>query len=163
VSLAIRPWRPGDEQAVADLIVSIQRQEFGISITLADQPDLLDVPGFYLSGGGGFWVAEAQGRLVGSIALKDIGDGDAALRKMFVAADFRGGAIGVARLLLETLLAHARQSGLQRIWLGTTERYLAAHRFYKKQGFVQIEPAKLPAGFPRMTVDIRFYRLDLLH
>jgi N-acetylglutamate synthase-like GNAT family acetyltransferase len=157
----IRPWRPADTQAVADLIVPIQRHEFGIAIALADQPDLLDVPGFYLGGSGGFWVAEADGRIVGTIALKDIGGGDGALRKMFVARDRRGADAGVAASLLQALLTHAVDGGLSRIWLGTTELFQAAHRFYEKHGFRRVEPEALPPAFPRMAVDTRFYRLEL--
>ena len=37
----------------------------------------------------------------------------------------------------------------------------AAHRFYEKQGFTLIDPAELPASFPRMAVDSRFYRREL--
>ena len=161
MTVCIRPWRPADAAAVAGLILPIQSLEYGISITLADQPDLADVPGFYLAGAGGFWVAEDDGEIVGSVALKDIGGGDAALREMFVAADRRGAAAGVAAGLLRTLIAAAADRGLRRIWLGTTEKFVAAHRFYDKQGFVAVDPASLPAAFPRMAVDSRFYRLSL--
>lgn len=56
-----------------DLILSIQRDEYGIAITAQDQPDLNDIPAFYRTGAGDFWVARADGQLVGTIALKDIG------------------------------------------------------------------------------------------
>ena len=32
---------------------------------------------------------------------------------------------------------------------------------YEKHGFALVEAASLPASFPRMSVDSRFYRLDL--
>ena len=79
---------------------------------------------------------------------------------MFVAAAYRGGRHRVAARLLETLLNHARENSLKTIYLGTTEKFLAAHRFYEKNGFELIEPEALPASFPRMVVDKRFYRLD---
>lgn len=44
------------------------------------------------------------------------------------------------------------------MWLGTTERFLAAHRFYEKNGFVLVDRSALPASFPLMAVDSRFYR-----
>src|SRR5437870_2258960 len=91
-------------QSVADLILDVQRGEFDISITLDDQPDLKKIPEFYQSGTGGFWVALDDDRVVGTIGLRDIGDGHGALRKMFVAADRRGREHGVAQRLLETLL-----------------------------------------------------------
>ncbi len=99
--------------------------------------------------------------MVGSIALLDIGEGLGALRKMFVAADHRGAGAGVARRLLSRLLDHARAQHLRTIYLGTTDKFLAAHRFYEKHGFELVDAAMLPASFPRMSVDSRFYRIDL--
>lgn len=144
-----------------DLILSIQRDEYGIAITAQDQPDMMVIPDFYQTGTGDFWVAHADDRLVGTIALKDIGAGQAALRKMFVAASHRGRTAGVAQAMLDRLLAEARDRGVTQIWLGTTERFLAAHRFYEKNGFGLVAPENLPASFPRMAVDSRFYGLAL--
>jgi len=161
MSIDIARYAAGHRDGVRDLIVPIQREEFGIDITYADQPDLHDVDGFYRKGRGDFWVALAGDDVVGSIALIDIGGGQAALRKMFVRQDYRGGGHGVAGSLLETLLRHAEGAGLQEIYLGTTSKFLAAHRFYEKMGFDLIDEADLPASCPRMKVDTRFYRRRL--
>jgi len=66
--IAVRPAKAGEEAAIGALINAIQRQEFGISITLEDQPDLADIAGFYRQGAGDFWVATHGGRIVGTIA-----------------------------------------------------------------------------------------------
>jgi len=152
---------PSFSHGVADLIVPIQREEFGIDIAYDDQPDLQDIAAFYQNGTGNFWVALDGAEVVGTIALKDIGNGQAALRKMFVARSHRGADKGVARELLNTLLGHARMAGLKDIYLGTTSQFLAAHRFYEKNGFELINTNALPEAFPRMDVDTRFYRLTL--
>lgn len=157
----IRPFATADQAGVLDCILDIQRGEYGMAITAQDQPDLAAIPEFYGPGAGGFWVAEAEGRIVGTIALKDIGGGDGALRKMFVAAPWRGRDHGVAAALMATLLAHARRGGLARIHLGTAAHFLAAHRFYERLGFALIAPEALPPAFPRMAVDTRFYTLAL--
>lgn len=147
------------------LILPIQQQEFALPVTAADQPDLDDIDGFYRRGAGEFWVAAADsGRVVGSIALLDLssqpgGAGLGAIRKMFVAADQRGS--GLAQSLLDKLIDHAREAGLTALWLGTTEKFRAAHRFYERNGFAVVNAADLPAAFPRMAVDNRFYRLAL--
>ncbi|OZI37161.1 GNAT family N-acetyltransferase [Bordetella genomosp. 10] len=169
VRFEIRRYRPADKQGVADTILPIQREEFGIPITAEDQPDLAAIEAFYQTGKGDFWVAvtgedgspTGEGKVIGTIALKDIGDHQAALRKMFVAAPYRGRNLGVAARLLETLLAAARQRGLRRIYLGTTAKFLAAHRFYEKHGFTEVTPDALPASFPRMAVDTKFYTIEL--
>ncbi|KQR67958.1 GNAT family acetyltransferase [Rhizobium sp. Leaf341] len=159
----LRPARAGDESGIVALILPIQAGEFGFSITAADQPDLADIDGFYRRGRGGFWVADDGGRIVGTIALRDLGDGQGALRKMFVAASHRGASDrgsgdGIAQRLLDILVQHAAANGFSVIVLGTTDRFLAAHRFYEKNGFATIDAGDLPAGFPRMDLDTRFYR-----
>src|SRR5262245_5524465 len=117
--ITITAFSDADQQGVLDVILPIQQQEFGIPITAADQPDLIDIPAFYQSGTGGFWVARSNGEVVGTVGLKDIGSGQAALRKMFVAAPSRGREFGVAGKLLDALLAHARARGVAEIFLGT--------------------------------------------
>ncbi len=157
-AITIAPYADADREAILELILSIQRAEFGIAITREDQPDLLDVPGFYRLGAGDFWVARASERIVGTIALKDIGGHQAALRKMFVAPPWRGREHRVAARLLETLRDAARTRGIREIFLGTTAAFHAAHRFYEKNGFVEVAETTLPATFPRMAVDTKFYR-----
>jgi GNAT superfamily N-acetyltransferase len=162
-TLCIRHWQPNDRDAVAALIVGIQRDEFGLDIDLAAQPDLLDVAGFYGSGAGGFWVACDAGLVVGCIGLRDLGQGDGALRKMFVAPTHRGRGLSVAARLLDRLTAHAQAQQLHALFLGTTDRFLAAHRFYEKHGFLQIARTDIPRAFPVMAVDSRFYVRWLKH
>lgn len=157
----IQPFSAPYGEGVVALILPIQQTEFDVPVTLADQPDLLDIPGFYRNGRGNFWIALDQDEVVGSIALLDIGDGRAALRKIFVSRHHRGAGSGLANRLLQTLLQWSREHGIREIYLGTTEQFLAAHRFYEKQGFVRIEKAALPTTFPIMGVDTRFYALRL--
>jgi len=159
--MEILSFIPPFSHGVADLIVGVQREEFAIDITFEDQPDLKDIPVFYQNGAGNFWVALDGADVVGTIALKDIGHRQAALRKMFVAPSHRGSDKDVAQELLSTLLGHAKMAGLSEIYLGTTAEFLAAHRFYEKHGFQLVEAAKLPESFPRMDVDTRFYRTAL--
>ena len=161
-AIEITRFERGDAQGVIDVILQIQREEFGFSLTADDQPDLQSIPDFYQAGTGDFWVARLDGKIIGTIGLKDIGAAQAALRKMFVAAPFRGREFGVARRLLSRLFDHGRERAITDIFLGTTDRFLAAHRFYEKNGFVEIAKEALPKSFPLMAVDTRFYvsRLD---
>lgn len=159
--MEVRPYAPADAAAVRDLVLTIQREEFGMDITADDQPDLVDVPAFYLRGAGNFWVAIEDGQLLGTIGLLDIGNAQGALRKMFVKSAFRGGERRVAARLLDVLIEWARSHGLAQIYLGTTAWFHAAQRFYLRHEFVEIVQDALPAAFPVMKVDTRFFRLDL--
>lgn len=156
-ALEIVPFRPDLRSDVLDLVVGIQRDEFGIEITAEQQPDLHDIPGFYQMQSGNFWVALAGGRVVGTTSLLDIGNRQGALRKMFVHPEFRGARHGTATRLLDTLLDWARHHEVREIFLGTTAKFLAAHRFYEKHGFSEIARSALPPAFPIMNVDTRFF------
>jgi N-acetylglutamate synthase-like GNAT family acetyltransferase len=156
-SWTIETYRAEHREGVARLILAIQRDEFGIDISLEDQPDLTTIPAFYQSATGQFWVAECGGEVIGTIGLRDIGNGDLALRKMFVAVKARGSAAGLAKALLDAAFGRAREMGARAIYLGTTDRFQAAHRFYEKNGFQLVQEDDLPPSFPRMAVDSRFY------
>lgn len=159
--IEIVPFDSQHAEGVGALIVGIQRDEFQISITLQDQPDLQNIPAFYQQGVGNFWVAVSEGEVVGTVALLDLGNHEGALRKMFVHASYRGPGHGVSARLLDTLLEWSRARGVQDVYLGTTEKFLAAHRFYERNGFQQIAASELPPSFPKMAVDSRFYRRGL--
>ncbi len=166
-------------QAVA-LILPIQREEFGVPITVLDQPDLLDIDEYYIRPGGGFWGAFAEQpgdndhdparepsqptdrELIGTIALINAGHGIGVIRKMFVKKEYRGKEPKAARQLIETLQAYARAKGLTDLYLGSVDAMKAAHRFYERNGFKRIAPRDLPSNFPRMALDTIFFHLSLV-
>jgi hypothetical protein len=51
--MKILPFSPEFESQVVDLIVGIQSGEFGIDISVDDQPDLRSIPSFYYRGSEG--------------------------------------------------------------------------------------------------------------
>jgi GNAT superfamily N-acetyltransferase len=156
----IRRWTTADGDAVTRLIVGIQRGEFGIEITAADQPDLDDVEGWYRADGGDFWVAVDEDRVVGTIAVLRFAPGMGAVRKMFVAPSHRGES-GLASALMAMMIEWSRLAGFDSLFLGTTSVMTRAHRFYERQGFELIPQSDLPVGFPLMAVDSIFYRRRL--
>ena len=115
----------------------------------------------YQKGRGNFWIAVRNKQVIGAIALLDIGNAQAALRKMFVNKTYRGGRYRVAPMLLEELFTSARFNGMKEIFLGTTPQFLAAHRFYEKNGFIEIKKDALPKNFPIMEVNTKFYKFEL--
>lgn len=46
---------------------------------------------------------------------------------------------------------------MREIYLGTTAQFIAAQRFYRRNGFTEIAKAELPARFPLMAVDSVFF------
>ncbi len=161
MTIQIVPFNPDYTEQVVDVILTIQNTEFDIPISRAQQPDLDNIPSYYQQKAGNFWVALDGERVVGTISLFDIGNGQGALRKMFVHRDYRGSERGIARQLLHTLFDWARTHDYCEIFLGTTDKFLAAHRFYEKSGFVEVTADVLPPAFPKMPVDNKFYKYEI--
>jgi N-acetylglutamate synthase-like GNAT family acetyltransferase len=159
--IIIEPYSEFHKDEVTNLIVSIQRNEFDIPISLEDQPDLNEIAQFYQINGGNFWIAKFNNKVIGTIALLNIDSHKGALRKMFVANEYRGKKFDVGRNLLNTLINWAKHKKMSEILLGTTEKFTRAQRFYEKNGFVEIQEHFLPKEFPIMKVDVKFYRLSL--
>lgn len=157
----ILPFSAAYQQQVIDLILPIQQIEFGVPVTINDQPDLLQIPSFYQQQRGNFWIALINEQVVGSIGLIDIGHQAAAIRKMFVRADYRGSEFGLGLALLNTAVDWCVQQEIQRLYLGTVEQLKAAQRFYEKNGFERIPADQLPDYFPRMPVDTEFFKRTL--
>jgi N-acetylglutamate synthase-like GNAT family acetyltransferase len=155
--IEIVPFSHEYGEGVVSVVLPIQQSEFGVPITLEQQPDLTSISDFYQRGAGNFWVALHEREVVGTLGLVDIGERQVALRKMFVKAPFRGHTHGVAVRLLQAALDWGGTKQLREVYLGTTSKYLAAHRFYEKNGFAEIPVERLPAAFPRMAVDTKFY------
>lgn len=156
-SLIVKEYSYEYQSQVVDLILQIQQQEYGISITKYDQPDLFAIEKSYQTGKGNFWVALDGNRVVGTISLLDLGNDQLGLKKMFVHKEYRGSSYKTAYLLLGHAIEWGKAHSIKAIYLGTTLQFLAAHRFYEKNGFIEINYSDLPEVFPVLQVDKKFY------
>ena len=81
---------------------------------------------------GELWVAEEDGRILGSIAMLEE-EGVGRLRWLLLHPDLRGR--GAGRGLVETSLAYARERGFPAVYLTTISGLDAAHYLYRRAGF----------------------------
>lgn len=146
--------------AVIELVHGVLQDEFGFSESDAPQPDLLDIEQNYGDGWSNFWLALEGDRLVGTIGFRDLGSGRGLLRKMFVERPQRGN--GTAERLLGRLLSWAKMHGFEDLFLGTNSKFHAAHRFYLKHDFEQIQAEELPDEMPRIELRDRFFHRSLV-
>lgn len=161
MDLHIKALSNKDAEQIISMVLNIQQKEFNISISLDDQPDLLDIEYHYIANGGGFWGMFADGELVGSIALIKFNNDAGAIRKMFVKREFRGKEFSIAQRLLEELIAYCMQQQIHQVYLGTVSVLKAAQRFYERNNFEKIPKEMLPESFPLMTADDVFYGLKI--
>ena len=106
--------------------------------------DLGDIEANYLVRGGSFDVLfDGDGRLVGSVGLYPQGATTCELRKMYLAADVRGG--GWGKRLLDHALTRARELGFKRVTLETAAVLETAIGLYQRRGFRPLEARHLAA------------------
>ncbi|TMK73177.1 MAG: GNAT family N-acetyltransferase [Actinobacteria bacterium] len=149
LQLSIVPFRAADAEGFRALVADTLR-EFGFSADPGLDPDLADPAGYYSA----LWVALIEGHVVGSIALRELGDDTLELKRMYLREACRGR--GAGRRLLATALAWARANGAAKIKLDTTESMEAARALYEANGFVRV-----PGEAPRQGQQRLLYELTL--
>jgi GNAT superfamily N-acetyltransferase len=148
LAVDIVPFEPEHAAGFAGLVVDTLR-EFGFERDEELDRDLRDPGGTYVA----LWIAIAEGGLVGSVALRDLGDDAYELKRMYLSSACRGR--GVGKRLLATALDWARAHGARLVRLDTSERMIAARRLYESAGFVRM-PGEAPRqGQPRLRYELR--------
>lgn len=146
---------------IINMIENIQRNEFSISIT--DEINLCILKAeedFYYNNSYNFWYAiDDNGKIVGSVGLKKIDDRFGEIKKFFVSKEYRGK--GVAQKLMKILLKAALKHKFDVLVLGTVDKLHAAHKFYIKYGFTQIDQKDLPNSFERCPFDTMFFKVNI--
>ncbi len=101
-------------------------------------------------------VAELDGRVVGHGVVWRVAD-EGELANLAVDPDVHGH--GVGRILLDQLLAEAREAGITHVFLEVRESNLPARRLYSSRGFREV--GLRPGYYRRPTEDALVLRLEL--
>jgi DNA-binding MarR family transcriptional regulator/N-acetylglutamate synthase-like GNAT family acetyltransferase len=83
--------------------------------------------------GGELWIAEVDGKMVGSIAITKFNDSVAQLRWFVLDEDYHGRGIG--KKLMETALDFCKKQGYQSVFLWTVSILETARNLYQKYQF----------------------------
>lgn len=151
------------KEEVIKLILHVQNVEYGVGISVEEQPDILDIQSYYIKDGGNFWVAlNDNDEVVGSIGLQKKTNEVAVLKKFFVYKDYRGKELGIGTGLYEALLDFAQKHGFSKVILDTPSKATRSHSFYKKVGFKEIAKEDLPIQYDYPDRDSLIFELDLL-
>jgi N-acetylglutamate synthase-like GNAT family acetyltransferase len=162
MNITISPYNEEYKQQIINLIISIQKNEFGIEVNEKDRPDLLNIHNSYINNNSGnFWVALYNNNVIGTISIIHISQNKLALQNMYIHKDFRGSMYNTATKLLKQTINFASQNDAKEIYLGTASDFYAAHKFYEKNGFSQVAKESLPTNFPIMDLDDQFFELIL--
>ena len=152
----ILPWSP----ALGPQFHAINAEWIGAMFTLEphDEEVLADPDRHIIAPGGTIlFAATDDGTVIGTGALMPTAPGCIELTKMGVLPAARG--TGAGALLLDALLAHARQMpGLDLLYLLTSRQCAAAIRLYERAGFVHDAAvmARFGGDYARCDVAMRY-------
>jgi putative acetyltransferase len=137
----VRPIRPADDAAVAEIVRQVLREFGGGGPGFADSDPWIDaLHEVYQRPGAAYHVLTRGDRVVGGGGIGPLLGGApdvCELQKMYFLPEARGR--GQGRRMLELCLTTARQLGYARCYLETLEVMRAARALYEKNGFRPLE------------------------
>jgi len=138
-SIILRPHHIGDVAYVVARQSQIYAGEFGWDGSY--EALAAEIGGKFLQefdpASEGCWIAERDGRIIGSVFVVDAGQGVAQLRLLYVEPEARG--LGVGKLLVDQVVRFARDKRYARIRLWTQASLVAARKLYASAGFTLTE------------------------
>lgn len=137
--VVLRQHRPGDMGWITEQHALIYGREYGWgvgieAVTARICADFLESPDPSRER---CWVAEKDGRRVGSVFLVKENDETARLRLLLLTPEARG--LGLGRRLVEECVRFAREAGYREVVLWTHAVLTAARGIYAKAGFELVE------------------------
>lgn len=135
--VTIRTYRPGDPSLVCCFYYRLYEQQYHFNGSvekyfIKGMAELFDDPQ-----GNQMWVAEQDGKIVGSIAVVRRGDHAAQLRWFGVGTEIQG--LGIGNRLLETAMDFCRERRYWDLALWTIDILKPARHLYGKHGFRMTE------------------------
>jgi len=133
----ITNYHPADQQALTEffrIVLAAMGYDFDLN---SKDKDLRNISSEYQINGGIFLLARRGGRLVGTIALRQIAEGICELKRFYVLPQEQRKGIGTG--LLNQVIDHARAGQWSSLRLDTSFGSPTAIALFKKYGFVEIE------------------------
>jgi putative acetyltransferase len=159
MNIVFRRATRADSPAAMQLVDQALRDYGLYAVPEAGDVDLTDLEQHYDAHGGCFELIEIDGKLVGVVGWRPVGDGVIELKKVYLASSTRG--LGLGRRAVERVIAAARTAGARAIVLETATLLTEANALYRRLGFVPVQGVAA-ASFATLTDQCdQAYRLDL--
>jgi len=140
--ISIRKAVQQDSAAIKELIQGIMEREFPGAGVMYSGEDLEDPSASYGGKKDGFFVAEKDGVIVGTVAIKEDTPHTALLRRLFVASELRGKGSGIK--LIEYAMSFCQEHGYHKVIFRGTDAMKAALKACMKCGFIEHDILELP-------------------
>ena len=155
--IKIAEYKPEYQEEINQMMLGIQ-DEFPVSISSPQSTRIQEV--YHLTNQK-FWVAFYQDKIVGTVGVQLYQNRKAVLKRMMVDKSYRGKIYNTAGLLLDQSINWAQEKGVQEIYLGTMQQFIAAQKFYVNRGFSEIKLEDLPEDYTSNPIDTLFYKICL--
>ncbi len=129
--MKIRDYVDEDKEQVKDMVSEILVEIFNGDPTTFKILKEFRVKKDYVK----YLVADIDGMIVGTMALKKINKNEVRLKRMYVRKGYEHR--GIAQKLLDELLEFARVNGYKKVLLHTYPTMKHANKFHEKNGFVE--------------------------
>ena len=129
----IRKIRPEDAPKVRDMILGIMENEFHGEVKRFTMHDMEQPDKYYGGKNDIFLVAEENGEIIGTVAVKEDARDTALLRRVFVRKDCRGKGCGAR--LMNSALDFCFQHNYQNVVFRGVDKMQAALKLCLKNGF----------------------------
>lgn len=134
MELSIRNFKREDQAEVRALILDGLGEHFGF-VDYTMNPDIDDIWSNYMAAGNKFFVAEMEGRIVGTAALLEQTSYTGRIVRMSVDIGMRR--LGIGRRLMDAVKSEAKRRGYTELVLSTEVGWDAAIGLYRSCGFIE--------------------------
>ncbi len=142
--MRVRTYEQKDNSDVKNLIISILTKEYPFDKNVYEDSDIGDIAQTYSGKRDGFYVLESEGKIVGTVGIKEESDTTALIRRLFV--DPASRRKGYGALLLDKAIHHCHHNNFKHIVFRTTGKMVQAINLLKKTKFKEVEKIDL-GGF----------------
>ena len=130
----IRLARDDDGPSLAKLIANVFADYENCIYKPSELPEMENPASYYAAMGGQMWVAEQNGKIVGSLAIGEtVEPGIFELFKVYVSKEAHGQGLAWSMFKLATDLVDGSEGHAIKLWTDT--RFVEGHAFYEKVGF----------------------------
>lgn len=131
----IRSFKSHDIEHIIERHMELYKGEYGFDDTFRDYVSnaIYDFVKSKKRNKENIWVAELNGKVVGSIAIVKVDDSTVQLRWFLIEPDTRGKGLG--KRLMTTAIEFCKENNYSRVFLWTINNLKAARHLYKHYGF----------------------------
>jgi N-acetylglutamate synthase-like GNAT family acetyltransferase len=133
----LRKFEKSDALGVKDLILSVLTKEYPFDRSAYSDSDLDKVGEIYGGQKESFFVIEQDGKIAGTVGIKEDSADDALLRRLFVDSAYRK--LGYGTMLLKEAIEFCKGKGYKRLFFRCTDRMVDAMKLCMKAGFKETE------------------------